>query len=545
MYRIFTFLREVKYYFFSSKKINIKKITSTKNLKYKKTNLDNFLINTIPLLINQYEDFERSSKFVFGKKLDKDIVFLNEDIFNSYKFNFKRFKPAYFNKADVKVPYEMARLQGLQIENYFNKETITYKDFTFPAIYWNSPMEVSIRLVNLIFHRVLLENNQNKVILFDNNKDKLENEIAKHFEFVLNNLENKGNVIGNHYLVELASLLLTISNFEIDLDATSFNEIVNEAINTLDTQFYEDGTNFEGSSHYAAFTTEIVILFKLAFEALDCKQKVMKRIDKILLNNKSLISSLLIDNELSQIGDNDSGRIFYLFHNEIQPLKLDWLILIVDSFFNVESDLYKNLFIKEIKNNNINLNQLIKIESSPIEIFHDTYEIYNFENFGVFIWRNDKEYFSIRCGPIGQNEIGGHAHHDQLSIEAYTNGKWIARDPGTGTYTDNIKIRNSFRSLAYHWGPNLEIKFPEESSFDCFRLTGTSSGKALAFNKLYFLGSAEFLNYKIYREIHIDDGIIRINDYCNEQIINPYLKWGSSTNGIKEKFSNGYKRLNL
>jgi len=543
MYRLLNLLRKIKYNFFISKKINIKKITSSKKLKYKKTNLDNFLVNILPLLINQYEDFDRSSKFVFGKKLNKNIISLNEDIFNSYKFNFKRFKPAYFNKADVKVPYEVARLQGLQIENYFNKETITYKDLNFPAIYWNSPMDVSIRLVNLIFHRVLLENNQNKVILFDNNKDKLEIEIAKHFEFVLNNLENKGIVIGNHYLVELASLLLTIANFEIDIDAALFNEIVKEAIKTLNNQFYEDGTNFEGSSHYAAFATEIVILFKLAFQALECEKKVMKRIDKILLNNKFFISSLLIDNELSQIGDNDSGRIFYLFHNEIQPLKLDWLILMVDSLFNVEPNLQNNLFIKEITNNNINLNKLIKVENTPIEIFHDTYKIYNFESFGIFIWRNEKEYFSIRCGPIGQNEIGGHAHHDQLSIEAYTNGKWIARDPGTGTYTDNIKIRNSFRSLDYHWGPNLNIKFPEESIFDCFRLIGTSSGKALAFNEIYFLGSAEFLNYKVYREVHIDDGIIRIKDYCNEEIINPYLKWGSSTNGIKEKFSNGYKRL--
>jgi len=50
MHKVFNLLRKIKYYFFNSKKINIKKITSSINLKYKKTNLDNFLVNTLPLL---------------------------------------------------------------------------------------------------------------------------------------------------------------------------------------------------------------------------------------------------------------------------------------------------------------------------------------------------------------------------------------------------------------------------------------------------------------------------------------------------------------
>jgi len=544
MYRFIYFLKKVKYSIFISKKINLKKITSSKTLIYKKTTLDNFLIFTIPSLINQYDSFERSSKFVFGKKIEKDFTKFSEDIFNSFEFKGKKYKPAYFNIADVKVPYETSRLQGLQIENYFGKEFISYSNLNFPEIYWNSAMEVSIRLVNLIFHRVLLENKKNKVILFNNDKTILDYEIAKHFDFVLKNLENDGNVVGNHYLVELASLLLTISKYEIDIEDVIYKEIIDEAIKSLNYQFYIDGTNFEGSSHYAAFATEIIIIFKLAFEALDVDTKIMNRIDKILLNNKIFISALLVENELSQIGDNDSGRIFYLFHNEMRPLKLDWLILLVDSFFSKTSLLSNNSFNKEISTKKINLNKLIKIENLPIEIFHDNYEIYNFDNFGVFIWRNEKEFFSIRCGKVGQSEIGGHAHHDQLSIEAFSNGKWIARDPGTGTYTDNIEIRNSFRSLDYHWGPKLNINFPKESEFDCFRLKGTRSGEVLSFNKSYFLGSAEFLDYKIYREILIDNGIIRINDYSTDEIIDPYLKWGLDSKGVKVRFSNGYKRLN-
>ena len=41
------------------------------------------------------------------------------------------------------------------------------------------------------------------------------------------------------------------------------NIIINELLSELNNQFYEDGTNFEGSTHYAAFVTEALIICKL------------------------------------------------------------------------------------------------------------------------------------------------------------------------------------------------------------------------------------------------------------------------------------------
>ena len=54
---------------------------------------------------------------------------------------------------------------------------------------------------------------------------------------------------------------------------------------------------------------------------------------------------------------------------------------------------------------------------------------------------------------------------------------WILRDPGTGTYTDDIDTRNKFRSLDYHWGPKAKIQFPKEDEFDCFKLNYMSDGR--------------------------------------------------------------------
>jgi len=72
-----------------------------------------------------------------------------------------------------------------------------------------------------------------------------------------------------------------------------------------------------------------------------------------------------------------------------------------------------------------------------------------------------EEFLSIRCGPIGQNGYGGHAHYDQLSIECFTDNSWIARDPGTGTYTDDIETRNNFRSLELSLGTETKYCIPK------------------------------------------------------------------------------------
>ena len=248
--------------------------------------------------------------------------------------------------------------------------------------------------------------------------------------------------------------------------------------------------------------------------------------------------------ELSQIGDNDSGRLFYYAFDEDAPLKMNWLFELISklyqkSDFNEEEE----KFTYEIKSKAPSFNNFHKVTHKQIKVFTKDYQSYCFRDFGIYIWRNDDEYFSIRCGPIGQNGIGGHSHYDQLSIECFTNNSWILRDPGTGTYTDDIETRNKFRSLEYHWGPKAKIKFPKEDEFDCFKLNYMSNGETLQFDKYNFLGFADFNGKRIYRRIVFNDGEVSIEDFSNNAEIEPYTSWGEENNGIKIKFSNGYKRI--
>ena len=503
----------------------------------KETNYESFINQHLNYLSKKTVDLYDDLK-IFGKDLKE--YELSKDIFSDFDFSNKKLKPAFFNVADVKVPYEASRLQYLQKTNSGNIDVNK-----FPLIYWNSPMDVAIRNINLIFHLLAIENDYAGTKILGNNKDLITTYISQHYEFINNNLENSGDVVGNHYLIELTSLLLTIATFSFDGDKEEYIFFHDELSKELDRQFYEDGTNFEGSTHYSAFVVEALILCKLAVEEIDKNSILLDRIEEIIKSNKFFLSSLVNKGELSQIGDNDSGRIFYHAFNEKKPLKMDWLLDLIDSLYPELSEYRKiqDKFNNEINNEAPTLNKYKKVLHKPIKVFSSDYKAYSFKDFGIFVWRNEDQYFSVRCGPIGQNGVGGHSHYDQLAIECFTNDKWIARDPGTGTYTDNIEIRNKYRSLEYHWGPKAEIKFPKEDEFDCFRLNYMSDGEVLLFDKNNFLGYAEFNGKRIYRKIYINDGIVTIEDYSEDVDLEEYTTWGEEKEGIKVKFSEGYKRL--
>ena len=502
------------------------------------TNFHHFILKecTVPKDGDREVDLNKQIQ-IFGKFTDKYEI--SNDIFTNYDFSNKKLKPAFFNIADVKVPYEASRLQYLQ-KAKSGKIDVN----KFSLIYWNSPMDVAIRNINLIFHLFNIESDRKIAEILGNNTDLISAYISQHYEFIINNLENKGNVVGNHYLIELTSILLTIATFNFESAQEDWQYYQNELLLELNRQFYEDGTSFEGSSHYSVFVTEALIICRLAIEEMDKNSVILQKIDKIIKSNYVFLSKLMNKGELSQIGDNDSGRLFYYAFDEDAPLKMNWFFEIIKKMYQ-KSNFFdeEEKFIYDIKSTVPSLNNFQKVAHRQIKVFTKDYQSYCFKDFGIYIWRNDDEYFSVRCGPIGQNGIGGHSHYDQLSIECFTDNSWILRDPGTGTYTDDIDTRNKFRSLDYHWGPKAKIQFPKEDEFDCFKLNYMSDGEILQFDKYNFLGFADFNGKRIYRKIVFDDGVVSIEDFSNNAEIEPYTSWGEENNGIKVKFSNGYKRI--
>jgi len=271
-------------------------------------------------------------------------------------------------------------------------------------------------------------------------------------------------------------------------------------------------------------------------------KELTKKIKNIIIENKIFLKLLTIDNELSQIGDNDSGRLLYFLYDEKEPLNMNWLFDLID--LSIKSESKKSINKHSFENSDsIEIESLLKVEHQAISIFQKEFDYYAYPDFGIYIWKNSTDYLSIRCGNLGQNGIGGHAHYDQLSIECYSNGKWFARDPGTGTYTDNIKVRNTYRSVESHWGPNLMFK-NNQSFKECFELNNIEPGKVLIFSQNQFLGKAKFNDVTIYRKIKIMDGQLNITDFSEDSSLSEYKRWSSRKDGSKYSFSKGYKRFN-
>ena len=74
----------------------------------------------------------------------------------------------------------------------------------------------------------------------------------------------------------------------------------------------------------------------------------------------------MINGELSQIGDNDSGRLFYFYHDEDNPLKMNWLINLIDHFYSFENKYTTE--IPNLKNDAVDLTSYSRVDHPLIKI---------------------------------------------------------------------------------------------------------------------------------------------------------------------------------
>jgi hypothetical protein len=111
-----------------------------------------------------------------------------------------------------------------------------------------------------------------------------------------------------------------------------------------------------------------------------------------------------------------------------------------------------------------------------------------YPDFGLYLFRSPRLYLATRCGPVGQNGLGGHAHNDQLHIELTVDGEdWIT-DPGTYLYTPLPNRRNEYRSTGAHFTPRMEGPEPARLDLGLFRLGAESSARCLYWGPEGFAG---------------------------------------------------------
>lgn len=135
-----------------------------------------------------------------------------------------------------------------------------------------------------------------------------------------------------------------------------------------------------------------------------------------------------------------------------------------------------------------------------------------YPDFGVYVYRSKRLFLAIRCGPVGQNGFGGHAHNDQLSIELNVDGEdWIA-DPGTYLYTPLPRCRDAYRSVKAHFAPRLGDREPGRMDLGLFRMGNEAEGRCVYFREDGFIGGHTGFGIPAYRSVTVRDHSVSIKD---------------------------------
>ncbi|WP_418626572.1 heparinase II/III family protein [Anaerosinus sp.] len=462
--------------------------------------------------------------------------------------------------VDIKVPWELSRMQHLVMlarayglsnplkkDNYkreFRNQILDFIAMNPPryGVNWRCTMDVGIRVSNWLMAYDIF---RSFGAVFDDEFEQIfARSVYDHGIHIVNNLEYTPNLRSNHYLSDIAGLLFIAYHLPVgDVTNTWLAFAIQELISEMKHEFHEDGTNFEASTSYHRLSTEIMVYSSLLCLNLSEERRnflkkynyKMHKVKPVLrslkeqeysLDNSNIFpewyweklkgalgftKNLLKDNnEIPQIGDNDSGRFLKInpvyekmtvsvavekyknlegYMNSFLKSYYDENILnhihlsdIYDILFsenkvirrdNFESAIVKNLCKNHIfKFAEIDLDNLEREENTIEDVMRkinlssmkkinyffrseknlrDGLKCYFYDGMGVYIFKSKYLYMTVRCGEVGQNGNGGHCHNDQLSIELRINGKDIIRDPGTYLYTALPDRRNEFRKTKSHF----------------------------------------------------------------------------------------------
>jgi len=190
------------------------------------------------------------------------------------------------------------------------------------------------------------------------------------------------------------------------------------------------------------------------------------------------------------------------------------------SFYKLKSSILKNKKFSETQYE-------FKLDKSIMKNIELSY----FKDFGIYILKNKKLFFSLRAISKYDKKFTSHYHFDQLSNILILNDKNLIIDPGTYTYNGNIKYRNYFRSYLAHFSPiNIEL----EKNADIFSKIDHPTFKSFIMSKYCYLVKTIIKNNTYYSGYIYENYKIKIFHISNEK---------SYKNKQKKYYSPGYGLL--
>jgi hypothetical protein len=294
---------------------------------------------------------------------------------------------------------------------------------------WNCAMEVALRAMNLL---AAFETFRHSSHLDAASLGFVLQLLQHHGDHIERNLEFSHIATSNHYLsdvIGLAWLGIMLPELEHAEEWCLFGGP--KLLGEMDKQVLADGADFEASTGYHRFVTELFLYTFILSRANDgeIEKKYWTKLHQMLLYIRAYLRP---DGFAPLIGDTDSGQVLPVMRRRADDHA--YLLEIGAQVFD-DPELKTPCLISQA-----------------------------FPDAGIYIMRDRDLYLCFNASGVGINGRGSHGHNDALSIEVSAGGRALIVDPGTYVYSANLDQRHQFRSTAYH--STVQIDGLEQNSID-------------------------------------------------------------------------------
>ena len=289
---------------------------------------------------------------------------------------------------------------------------------------WACAMEVALRAMNLLAAFETFRHSPE----FDS--DFLQfflRLLQQHGNYIRRNLEFSYIATSNHYLSDVVGLLWLGLLLPELRDAESWRDFgLDQTLREMDKQVLADGADFESSTGYHRFVTELFLYSFMLCRAnnIEIEKRYWFRLHQMLMYIRAYLRP---EGFAPLIGDTDSGQVL--------------------PFVRRRADDHAYL---------LKIGEL-KPEQAVSQAFPDA---------GIYIMRDRDLYLCFNASGAGINGRGSHGHNDALSIEVSAGGRPFIVDPGTYVYSADLQKRHEFRSTAYHSTVQIDGKEQNTISID-------------------------------------------------------------------------------
>jgi len=293
---------------------------------------------------------------------------------------------------------------------------------------WTCAMEVALRSMNLLVafetFRYSPRLSADFLLLFLQ-------VLQQHGNYIRRNLEFSYIATSNHYLSDVVGLLwLGVMLPELRAAEEWRDFGLDQLLREMDKQVLADGADFEASTGYHRFVTELFLYSFLLCRAnqIEIEARYWSRLRQMLTYVSAYTRP---DGFAPLIGDTDSGQVLPVVRRRADDHS--YLLGIGSIVFN-------------------DLTPESQAGSRA------------FPHAGTYIMRDGDLYLCFNASDAGIGGRGSHGHNDALSIEISAGGHAFIVDPGTYVYSSDLQKRHEFRSTAYH--STVQIDGKEQNTIE-------------------------------------------------------------------------------